>query len=252
MKPVNREKVLHKDNEIAERKAKQKVFRPKVTRPNKSVKQNKKQAVLPLGAKIGAGAAGIALVGGSVASIAHNMSSDKGVQNPNSHSSDNGLNFSKDNDSSDKRNNRNHKLRNNEKDPKKGKKSRKGQNILDDLLEGKASKTKLTSESDDDSLYPMINGVSDSKDNLKNLASKANRSIKVASGIGSQDSKKDGVKGKTTKATNTKDKNGITNLSYKPKGNKEIAGTAYHSADRANQLGEGNISKPKENDNKSN
>ena len=261
MKPLNREEVLHKEGNGTpsnksvihkpSKKAKEEIFgggkptiygKKKSPRKVKKDKKNKKKvAGLPLGAKIGAGVAGVAVVGGSVAALVHNMGGTKNdVQNANRHSKDTGLDFGTDKDDNDKSDLENHKSSRKKNDAKHNKheKKSKGEDALDDLLGGdsdsssddsssKSSKSKHSDDSDD-TIESLINGMSggnsSSDKSLKALAEKATKSVSQANKLGGKEASK-AVKGKSepSKLPNAKEnqdektnKNGLTALAYKP------------------------------------
>ena len=261
MKPLNREEVLHKEGNGTpsnksvihkpSKKAKEEIFgggkptiygKKKSPRKVKKDKKNKKKvAGLPLGAKIGAGVAGVAVVGGSVAALVHNMGGTKNdVQNANRHSKDTGLDFGTDKDDNDKSDLENHKSSRKKNDAKHNKheKKSKGEDALDDLLGGdsdsssddsssKSSKSKHSDDSDD-TIESLINGMSGGNSSndksLKALAEKATKSVSQANKLGGKEASK-AVKGKSepSKLPNAKEnqdektnKNGLTALAYKP------------------------------------
>ena len=261
MKPLNREEVLHKEGNGTpsnksvihkpSKKAKEEIFgggKPTIYGKKKSPhkvkkdkKNKKKVAGLPLGAKIGAGVAGVAVVGGSVAALVHNMGGTKNdVQNANRHSKDTGLDFGTDKDDNDKSDLENHKSSRKKNDAKHNKheKKSKGEDALDDLLGGdsdsssddsssKSSKSKHSDDSDD-TIESLINGMSggnsSSDKSLKALAEKATKSVSQANKLGGKEASK-AVKGKSepSKLPNAKEnqdektnKNGLTALAYKP------------------------------------
>ena len=252
MKPLNREEVLHKEGNGTpsnksvihkpSKKAKEEIFgggkptiygKKKSPRKVKKDKKNKKKvAGLPLGAKIGAGVAGVAVVGGSVAALVHNMGGTKNdVQNANRHSKDTGLDFGTNKDDNDKSDLESHKSSRKKNDAKHNKheKKSKGEDALDDLLGGdsdsssddsssKSSKSKHSDDSDDTIEY------SSSDKSLKALAEKATKSVSQANKLGGKEASK-AVKGKSepSKLPNAKEnqdektnKNGLTALAYKP------------------------------------
>ena len=261
MKPLNREEVLHKEGNGTpsnksvihkpSKKAKEEIFgggkptiygKKKSPRKVKKDKKNKKKvAGLPLGAKIGAGVAGVAVVGGSVAALVHNIGGTKNdVQNANRHSKDTGLDFGTDKDDNDKSDLESHKSSRKKNDAKHNKheKKSKGEDALDDLLGGdsnsssddsssKSSKSKHSDDSDD-TIESLINGMSggnsSSDKSLKALAEKATKSVSQANKLGGKEASK-AVKGKSepSKLQNAKEnqdektnKNGLTALAYKP------------------------------------
>ena len=261
MKPLNREEVLHKEGNGTpsnksvihkpSKKAKEEIFgggkptiygKKKSPRKVKKDKKNKKKvAGLPLGAKIGAGVAGVAVVGGSVAALVHNIGGTKNdVQNANRHSKDTGLDFGTDKDDNDKSDLESHKSSRKKNDAKHNKheKKSKGEDALDDLLGGdsnsssddsssKSSKSKHSDDSDD-TIESLINGMSGSNSSsdksLKALAEKATKSVSQANKLGGKEASK-AVKGKSepSKLQNAKEnqdektnKNGLTALAYKP------------------------------------
>ena len=261
MKPLNREEVLHKEGNGTpsnksvihkpSKKAKEEIFgggkptiygKKKSPRKVKKDKKNKKKvAGLPLGAKIGAGVAGVAVVGGSVAALVHNMGGTKNdVQNANRHSKDTGLDFGTDKDDNDKSDLESHKSSRKKNDAKHNKheKKSKGEDALDDLLGGdsdsssddsssKSSKSKHSDDSDD-TIESLLNGMSggnsSSDKSLKALAEKATKSVSQANKLGGKEASK-AVKGKSepSKLPNAKEnqdektnKNGLTALAYKP------------------------------------
>ena len=261
MKPLNREEVLHKEGNGTpsnksvihkpSKKAKEEIFgggkptiygKKKSPRKVKKDKKNKKKvAGLPLGAKIGAGVAGVAVVGGSVAALVHNMGGTKNdVQNANRHSKDTGLDFGTDKDDNDKSDLESHKSSRKKNDAKHNKheKKSKGEDALDDLLGGdsdsssddsssKSSKSKHSGDSDD-TIESLINGMSggnsSSDKGLKALAEKATKSVSQANKLGGKEASK-AVKGKSepSKLPNAKEnkdektnKDGLTSLAYKP------------------------------------
>ncbi|TDN01505.1 hypothetical protein [Lactobacillus crispatus] len=261
MKPLNREEVLHKEGNGTpsnksvihkpSKKAKEEIFgggkptiygKKKSPRKVKKDKKNKKKvAGLPLGAKIGAGVAGVAVVGGSVAALVHNIGGTKNdVQNANRHSKDTGLDFGTDKDDNDKSDLESHKSSRKKNDAKHNKheKKSKGEDALDDLLGGdsnsssddsssKSSKSKHSDDSDD-TIESLINGMSggnsSSDKSLKALAEKATKSVSQANKLGGKEASK-AVKGKSepSKLPNAKEnqdektnKNGLTALAYKP------------------------------------
>ena len=261
MKPLNREEVLHKEGNGTpsnksvihkpSKKAKEEIFgggkptiygKKKSPRKVKKDKKNKKKvAGLPLGAKIGAGVAGVAVVGGSVAALVHNMGGTKNdVQNANRHSKDTGLDFGTNKDDNDKSDLESHKSSRKKNDAKHNKheKKSKGEDALDDLLGGdsdsssddsssKSSKSKHSDDSDD-TIESLINGMSggnsSSDKSLKALAEKATKSVSQANKLGGKEASK-AVKGKSepSKLPNAKEnqdektnKNGLTALAYKP------------------------------------
>ena len=261
MKPLNREEVLHKEGNGTpsnksvihkpSKKAKEEIFgggkptiygKKKSPRKVKKDKKNKKKvAGLPLGAKIGAGVAGVAVVGGSVAALVHNIGGTKNdVQNANRHSKDTGLDFGTDKDDNDKSDLESHKSSRKKNDAKNNnhEKKSKGEDALADLLGGdsnsssddsssKSSKSKHSDDSDD-TIESLINGMSggnsSSDKSLKALAEKATKSVSQANKLGGKEASK-AVKGKSepSKLPNAKEnqdektnKNGLTALAYKP------------------------------------
>ena len=284
MKPLNRAKelkkesanlgstpnyksVIHKPTKKSEAKAKEKAFGKPVVhtpkKPNRPKKKKNKKAGVPLSAKVGAGVAGVALVGGSVAAIVHNMNSgNKNVQDANRHSDDSGLNFGSSKDSSSNKNDKSklNKDKNDKKNNKKDKgKDKKSEDALSDLLgddssesaSGSSSKSDKSSKSDDKSdLDSLIDGLSggnaDADKGLKELAKKANKSVAEASKLGGKaaakesknneekpselpNAQKDDSKGKGSASA-------LTDLAYKPNV-KENANDSKTGADNGNGTG---------------
>ena len=284
MKPLNRAKelkkesanlgstpnyksVIHKPTKKSEAKAKEKAFGKPVVhtpkKPNRPKKKKNKKAGVPLSAKVGAGVAGVALVGGSVAAIVHNMNSgNKNVQDANRHSDDSGLNFGSSKDSSSNKNDKSklNKDKNDKKNNKKDKgKDKKSEDALSDLLgddssesaSGSSSKSDKSSKSDDKSdLDSLIDGLSggnaDADKGLKELAKKANKSVAEASKLGGKaaakesksneekpselpNAQKDDSKGKGSASA-------LTDLAYKPNV-KENANDSKTGDDNGNGTG---------------
>ena len=254
----NNKSVIHKPTKKAEAKAKEKAFGKPVVhtpkKPNRPKKKKNKKAGVPLSAKVGAGVAGVALVGGSVAAIVHNMNSgNRNVQDANRHSDDSDLNFGSSKDSSSSSKNNKSKLakdKNDKKNNKKDKnKDKKSEDALSDLLGddssefagGSSSKSDKSSDSDKSNLDSLIDGLSggsaDADKGLKELAKKANKSVADASKLGGKDAskgskasndekpkelpnaQKDDSKGKGSASA-------LTDLAYKPnaKGSDQKAG----------------------------
>ena len=207
----NNKSVIHKPTKKAEIKAKEKAFGKPVVhapkKPNRPKKKKNKKAGVPLSAKVGAGVAGVALVGGSVAAIVHNMNSgNRNVQDANRHSDDSDLNFGSSKDSSSSSKNNKSKLakdKNDKKNNKKDKnKDKKSEDALSDLLGddssefagGSSSKSDKSSDSDKSDLDSLIDGLSggsaDADKGLKELAKKANKSVADASKLGGKDASK--------------------------------------------------------------
>ena len=284
MKPLNRAKalkkesanlgstpnyksVIHKPTKKSEAKAKEKAFGKPVVhtpkKPNRPKKKKNKKVGVPLSAKVGAGVAGVALVGGSVAAIVHNMNSgNKNVQDANRHSDDSGLNFGSSKDSSSNKNDKSklNKDKNDKKNNKKDKgKDKKSEDALSDLLgddssesaSGSSSKSDKSSKSDDKSdLDSLIDGLSggnaDADKGLKELAKKANKSVAEASKLGGKaaakesksneekpselpNAQKDDSKGKGSASA-------LTDLAYKPNV-KENANDSKTGDDNGNGTG---------------